>query len=154
VNSTWKVESLVPILMAGGFFVHGVNASRHILTDGSSRISDVLLWPVDLCLAVIMVFCGIVLIARHRAMSARFDLTSRPRRIGYWMITVYICASVPGHLLFLATGNTRYFDFWPWWYSLAILPVYVLMAAFFISLRPAAGSEVIADAVASRETVR
>jgi hypothetical protein len=133
MTSTWKVESVVPILLTGGFVVHVVNASRHMLLGGS-QLSEVLLWPVDLCLTTIMIFCAVALIARHHAVAERYDISSPARRIGYWVITFYICASIPGHLLFLATGNTRYFDFWPWWYSLAILPVYIVMAAFFISL--------------------
>jgi hypothetical protein len=135
MNNTWKVESLVPILVTGGFFLHVINASRYLLAGGST-LSDVLLWPVDLFLTAIMVFCAAALIARRRAVFARFDLSSRARRIGYWAITFYIVVSIPGHLLFLTTGNTRYFDVWPWWYSLAIMPVYVAIAAFFITLRP------------------
>jgi hypothetical protein len=135
MNDTWKVESLVPILVTGGFFLHIINASRYLLAGGST-LSDVLLWPVDLCLTVIMAFCALALIARRRAVFARFDFSSSARRIGYWAITFYIVVSIPGHLLFLTTGETRYFDMWPWWYSLAIMPVYVLMAAFFITLKP------------------
>jgi hypothetical protein len=135
MNDTWKVESLVPILVTGGFFLHIINASRYLLAGGST-LSDVLLWPVDLCLTVIMVFCAAALIARRRAVFARFDFSSPARRIGYWAITFYIVVSIPGHLVFLTTGNTQYFDMWPWWYSLAITPVYVLMAAFFITLKP------------------
>lgn len=135
MNDTLKVESLVPILVTGGFFLHLVNASRHLVAGGST-LSEVLLWPVDLCLTTIMVFCAITLIVRRHAIFARFDFTSPARRIGYWAITFYIVVSIPGHLMFLATGNTRYFDVWPWWYSLAIMPVYVLMATFFITLRP------------------
>jgi hypothetical protein len=135
MNGTWKVESLVPILVTGGFFLHVVNASRYLLAGGST-LSDVLLWPVDLCLTAIMVFCAVALIARRRAVFTRYDVTSRARRIGYWAITFYIVVSIPGHLLFLATGNTRYFDVWPWWFSLAIMGVYVLMAAYFLTLKP------------------
>ena len=135
MNNTWKVESLVPVLLTGGFFVHVINASRHLLAGGST-VSQVLLWPVDLCLTIIMVFCAIALIARRRAVFTRFDFTSPARRIGYWAITLYIVVSIPGHLLFLTTGNTRYFDIWPWWFSLAIMAAHVLMIAFFITLRP------------------
>jgi hypothetical protein len=153
VNSTWKVEWFAPILFTGGFFVHVVNASRNRIAGGS-ELSGVLLWPVDLSLTAIMLFCAVALIARRKAMFARYDLASPARRIGYWLITFYVCVSLPGHFLFLTTGNTRYFDAWPEWYSIVVLPVYVLMAAFFISLRPLDGSAVLAVSATSKETVR
>jgi hypothetical protein len=94
------------------------------------------MWPVDLVLATLMVFCAAALILRHREMAAAYDIASVSRRIGYWLITFYITASIPGHLLFLTSGNTAYFDVFPWWFSLIIEPVYVLIIAYFVTLAP------------------
>lgn len=137
-SSTWYVERLVPVLIAGGFFVHLVHLSRYFLT-GSSRVSDVLMWPVDFVLATLMVYCAAGLLLRRREMAAAFDIGSTARRIGYWLITFYIAASIPGHLLFLTSGNTAYFDVFPWWFSLIIEPVYVLIIGYFVTLVPAVG---------------
>jgi hypothetical protein len=134
-SSTWRVERLVPVLITGGLFVHLINLSRHLIVGGST-VSEVLLWPVDLVLAGLMVFCAIALIWRHRQVAAAFDLGSRGRKIGYWLITFYIAASVPGHVLFLTTGATTYFDVFPWWFSIVILPVYVAIIWYFVTLRP------------------
>jgi hypothetical protein len=135
VNSpTWRVERVVPVLITGGLFVHLVNISRYLLLGGST-VSEVLLWPVDLVLAALMVFCAVALIWRRREFAAAFDVRSRARRIGYWLITFYIAASVPGHVLFLTTGNTTYFDVFPWWFSIVILPVYVAIITYFVTLR-------------------
>lgn len=64
-----------------------------------------------------------------------FDLSRAPRRIGYWAVTVYVTISLPGHVLFLLTGDSRFFDGFPWWFSLAILPLYMLIVAYVITLR-------------------
>lgn len=135
-NATWNVEKFVPILITGGFFIHLINVSRHFIY-GQSRVGEVLMWPVDLPLAIIMLFCAVALILRWRAFFATFDMRSSARKTSYWAITFYITASLPGHALFLSTGDTRYFDVFPWWFSLIIMPVYVLIIAYFITLRPA-----------------
>lgn len=135
---TWHVEKLVPVLLSGGFFAHLINVARYY-QFGESDIGEILLWPVDFTLALIMTYCAVALIVRHKAMAAGFKLDSAARRIGYWIITGYITASVPGHLIFLTSGNTAYFDFFPWWFSLIIMPTYVLMLAYFITLVPRPG---------------
>lgn len=145
-NRTWHVEKSVLILMTGGFFIHLINASRYWAL-GTARVSDVLTWPVDFCLAAVMIFCSVALIARRRAFAQTFHVDSWPRRVGYWAITFYITVSIPGHIQFLFTGNTRYFDVFPWWFSLIIMPVYVLIMAYFITLKPRAGA--VAGAPAS-----
>lgn len=139
MNGTGKVATFVPMLMTAGFFIHLINVSRYLLT-GHSAVADILTWPVDLCLTLLMAYCAVALIARRRAMVAAFDLTPLPRRVGYWVITFYITASLPGHLLFLTTGNSAYFEAFPWWFSLVIMPVYVVMTVYFLLLRPATGA--------------
>lgn len=137
MSRTWKVELFVPILITGGFFVHLINFSRY-LENGQARVGDVLKWPVDLCLASIMVFCAVALFARRKDFFEVYGISSTARQVGYWCITVYITMSIPGHLLFLSTGNTKYFDTFPWWFSLVIMPVYVLIIAYFVTLSPRA----------------
>ena len=142
-SATWYVERLVPVLITGGFFVHLVHLSRYFLT-GSSKVGDVLMWPVDVVLAALMIYCAAALILRWREMADAFDIASLARRIGYWLITVYIAASIPGHILFLASGNTAYFDVFPWWFSLIIEPVYVLIIVYFVTLSPRASGRPVA----------
>jgi len=140
---TWNVEKFVLILITGGFFIHLINVSRHYAV-GASKVGDILQWPVDFCLTAIMIYCAVALIVRWRVFTQAFDVASLARRIGYWAITFYITASVPGHLLFLSTGNTKYFDAFPWWFSLIIMPVYALIIAYFITLKPRSRDERIA----------
>ena len=83
-----------------------------------------------------MLYCAFVLIVRWKDVFGAFAIATSPRRIGYWAITFYIGASLPGHLLYLSTGNTAYFDAFPWWFSLIIMPVYMLITAYFITLEP------------------
>lgn len=135
MNGTWKLETFTPMLLTAGFTIHLINASRHLLTGGS-EVTDIISWPVDLCLFLLMLFCAVALIARHKAMFATYDLTALPRRVGYWVITVYVTASLPGHIAYLTTGNTAYFDVFLWWFSLLIMVVYVVMIGYFVSLRP------------------
>ncbi|WP_099023727.1 hypothetical protein [Mycolicibacterium palauense] len=137
MRSTWKVETFVPMLMTAGFVIHLINASRHLLT-GSSDVAEIISWPVDLCLFALMLFCSVALIARRKTVFAAYDLATAPRRVGYWVITGYITASLPGHLFFLTTGSTVYFDVFPWWFSLLIMAVYLVMIGYFVSLRPVA----------------
>jgi hypothetical protein len=130
---TWNIDRAVPILMTGGFFAHLINVSNY-LANGHARIGEVLTWPVDFSLALVMIYCAIILIWRWRDIFAAFDIRSRPRQLGYWIITVYTAASVPGHVLFLTTGNTIYFDTFPWWFSLIIMPAYLVIMLYFLTL--------------------
>jgi hypothetical protein len=133
-SSTWHAEEALLLLMSGGFFVHLISASRH-LQDESARVGDVLLWPVDLALFVLMAYCAAALVLRSRQFARTYDLSAPPRRFGYRAITAYVVLSLPGHILFLLTGDTRFFDAFPWWFSLAILPAYVLVVAYVLTLR-------------------
>lgn len=132
---TWQIDRMVPVLMTGGFFVHLINVSNY-LARGGAGIKEVLTWPVDFSLALIMAYCAVILIWRWAELFEVFAIRSAARKIGYWAITFYIAASVPGHALFLSTGNTSYFDVFPWWFSFIIMPVYVLIAVYFLTLKP------------------
>ena len=133
-SSTWHAEEALLLLMSGGFFVHLINASRHLQEDGS-RVGDILLRPVDAALFLLMAYCAVALLARSRQFARTYDLTARGRKLGYWAITAYITLSLPGHVLFLLTGDTRFFDAFPWWFSLVILPLYVLVVVYVVTLR-------------------
>jgi hypothetical protein len=134
-SSTWHAEEALLLLMSGGFFVHLINASRHLQYD-RSQVGDILLRPVDGALFLLMAYCAVALLARSRQFARTYDLTGRGRRLGYWAITAYVTVSLPGHILFLATGDTRFFGAFPWWFSLAILPLYLLVVVYVVTLRP------------------
>ena len=134
-SPTGHVREALLLLMSGGFFVHLISASRH-LADDSARVGDILLRPVDGALFVLMLYCAVALLTRARAFARTYDLTTPGRRLGYWAITAYVTVSLPGHVLFLTTGDTRFFDGFPWWFSLVILPAYALVVAYLVTLRP------------------
>ena len=133
-SPTWHAEQALLMLMTGGFFIHLISASRH-LEDDSSRVGDILLLPVDAVLFALMLYCSVALIVRSREFATTYDLSTALRKVGYWAITVYVTVSLPGHVLFLVTGDTRFFDGFPWWFSLTILPLYVLIVGYVITLR-------------------
>jgi hypothetical protein len=135
MSTTWHAEKALLLLMSGGFFVHLINASRH-LRDERSQVGDILLRPVDGALFLLMAYCAIALLARSRQFAHTYDLTTKGRKLGYWAITAYITLSLPGHILFLLTGDSRFFGAFPWWFSLVILPVYALVVAYVVTLRP------------------
>ena len=132
-SATWHTEEVLLLLMSGGFFVHLISASRH-LQDDQAQVGDVLLWPVDLALFALMTYCAVALLVRARQFPLTYDLSAPSRWIGYWAITVYVVLSLPGHAMFLLTGDTRFFDGFPWWFSLLIMPVYVLVVGYVLTL--------------------
>jgi hypothetical protein len=148
-SSTWHAEEALLLLMSGGFFIHLISASRH-LRDDRAQVGDVLLWPVDMALFVLMAYCSLALISRSGHFALTYDLTSTPRKVGYWAITAYVTVSLPGHVLFLLTGDTRFFDGFPWWFSVAILPVYAVVVAYVVTLRPRPAPEPAAATESSR----
>jgi hypothetical protein len=133
-SSTWHAEEALLLLMSGGFFVHLINASRH-LQDSGSRVGDILLRPVDGALFLLMAYSAVALVTRYRDFARTYDLSSVPRRVGYWAITTYVTVSLPGHVSFLLSGDTGFFDAFPWWFSLVIAPVYVLVVVYVLTLR-------------------
>jgi hypothetical protein len=131
----FDVEKFVPLLMTGGLFAHLVNIA-HYLETGRAGIREVLRPLVDGTLTTLMVYCAIGLVVSARRFFRRFSVTSRWRKVVYGLVTFYVCASVPGHVRYLATGDTSYFDIFPWWFSLVIMPVYLLVIAYFFTLPP------------------
>jgi hypothetical protein len=132
--STWGVEKAVPTLITGGFFLHLINFCRTLTFEGASA-ADIVLWPVDFALFTLMVYSSAALILRRRAFAARFHMEAPWRRVGYWLITAYVTLSLPIHIQFLATGRADMINNAPWWFSGAILPVYVAILAYFFTLR-------------------
>lgn len=126
-------ERAIPLLMTGGLFVHLVNIANH-LRDGGARIGDVLQPIVDAPLALMMVYCAAGLLD-WKGFFRRFAITARWRKACYFAIAFYVAASIPGHILFLASGDTRYFDAFPWWFSVVLLPFYSLVILYFVTLR-------------------
>ena len=110
--STWHAEEALLLLMSGGFFVHLIAASRHLQDDGS-EVGDILLRPVDGALFLIMAYCAVALSARSRQFAGTYDMRPPSRKLGYWAITAYVTLSLPGHAIFLLTGDTRFFDGFP-----------------------------------------
>lgn len=133
--SAWGVEKAVPTLITGGFFLHLINFCRTLTFEGASA-TDIVLWPVDFALFALMTYSAIALVLRHKAVAANFDMRAPWRRVGYWLVTVYVCISVPFHVQFLTTGNADIITKAPWWLSGALLPFYVLILAYFFSLKP------------------
>jgi hypothetical protein len=130
------MEKAVPLLMVAGFTVHLVNLA-HYLQYGQAEIKGVLLPAVDAVLAVWMTYCAIGLIFGFKRFFERFALRGLWRRAAYWAITFYVTASLPGHIRFLAFGDTSYFDTFPWWFSPIIMTVYALIIIYFQTLTEA-----------------
>jgi hypothetical protein len=133
-SPTWHGEQALLLLMSGGFFVHLISVSRRV-EDSQAQVGDIVLWPVDLALFVLMAYCSVTLITRFRHFASAYELATTGRKLGYWAITAYVTVSLPGHAVFLLTGDTGFFDGFPWWFSVVILPVYVLVVGYVVTLQ-------------------
>lgn len=133
-NQCWYVEKTVPLLMMGGFMVHLIRLAQY-LQYGAADLSLILLPQVDIVLTLLMIYCSVIMIGLWRRFFRLFKM-SATRKVVYWLITFYITSSIPGHLSYLASGNTSYFDFFPWWFSPIIMVVYVAFILYFFSLQP------------------
>ena len=133
-QNSFYIERVIPLLITGGMFVHLVNLANY-LKHGEARIGDVLHPLVDAPLAAMMLYCAIGLVF-WRNFFRRFELPAW-RRIAFFVIGFYIVASVPGHAVYLLSGNTAYFEVFPWWFSLVLMPVYGLIILYFVTLQPA-----------------
>jgi len=132
-KNNYYIEKIVPLLMMGGLMVHLINLGRYI-HFGKAELSFILLPVVDFPLGLLMLYCAIILIFRYKQLFAIFDMSAIWRKVVYWLITFYIAMSIPGHVSFLSSGDTTYFDFWPWWFSPIIMVVYILFIMFFFTL--------------------
>lgn len=132
-KNNYYIEKIVPLLMMGGLMVHLINLGRYI-HFGKAELSFILLPVVDFPLGLLMLYCAIILIFRYKQLFAIFDMSAIWRKVVYWLIAFYIAMSIPGHVSFLSSGDTTYFDFWPWWFSPIIMVVYILFIIFFFTL--------------------
>ncbi len=130
----WHAEKYVPLLMTYGFTLHIIRVAIY-LRDGTADLSQIILPLVDLPLAIMMAYCALAMILAWRQFFQVFEMRSTWRKVLYWIITVYIAGSVPGHISFLVFGNTAYFDFFPWWFSVILLFAYGVIIAYFFSLK-------------------
>jgi len=119
--------------MMSGFMLHAVNLANY-LQFGSTDLKLILLPFADAILASMMVYCAIGLLFFHRDFFLKFRMKSTSGKVIYWVITFYICASIPGHFRFLVLGDTSYFDFFPWWFSPIIMTVYIFFIIYFFAL--------------------
>lgn len=133
-------EKYVPLLMMYGFTLHIIRVAIYF-RDGTANLSQIIMPLVDLPLAIMMAYCAFAMIRGWRQFLEVFEIHSIWRKVVYWIITFYIAGSVPGHIGFLVLGNTAYFDFFPWWFSVMLLFVYAAIIAYFFSLKPSFTSE-------------
>ena len=123
----------VSILLTLGFGLHLANLGQYV-KNGHTSLSQIISPTMDAILGGWMSYCAVLLIGGAKAFFARFQ-ASGWRTVVYWVVTFYVTVSVPGHVRYLATGDTRYFDLFPWWFSPLIMGVYVLFIAYFVTLR-------------------
>lgn len=133
--STWKAEHALVILMTGGFFVHLVSLSRHLYLADPAPVSNVMFVSVDASLFGLMLWALAGMVFRFRAFFAVYRVDALWRKIVYWGLVGYIVISVPGHVSFLSTGDRAFFEQFPWWYSLAILPFFALVVLYVLTLQ-------------------
>ncbi len=136
----WHAEKYVPLLMTYGFTLHIIRVALY-LRDGTADLSQIILPLVDLPLAIMMIYCAFAMIIPWRQFFQVFEIHSAWRKVIYWIITVYIAGSVPGHIGFLVFGSTAYFNFFPWWFSVILLFVYAAIIVYFFTLKPNDNSE-------------
>ena len=125
--------AFVVVLLTMGFTLHLANLGQYAHSH-HTRLASIISPVMDGTLGVWMAFCAVVLLLRWRSFFAAYDLRGW-KRVVYWILTFYVAVSVPGHVRYVATRNTSYFDFFPWWFSPIIVSVYVLFIAFLLSLR-------------------
>jgi hypothetical protein len=134
-RNIWHAEKYVPLLMTYGFTLHIIRVAIYF-REGTANLSQIILPLVDLPLAIMMAYCALAMIFAWRQFFKVYEMPSTWRKVVYWMIAFYIAGSVPGHINFLIFGNTTYFDFFPWWFSVILLFAYGAIVAYFFSLKP------------------
>ncbi|ABJ77957.1 hypothetical protein IQB76_10745 [Leptospira borgpetersenii serovar Hardjo-bovis] len=129
-------ERSLPILFTMGFMVHLINLSTY-LRNGKLDPGLFMSPMVDAALFAVMLYSSIALIWEHKVFFKTYGFDkSAGRKIGYWFITYYVTASIPGHIYYMYTADSSYFAWFPWWFSPLIMTVYCLMIWFCFSLKP------------------
>jgi hypothetical protein len=135
-RNIWHIEKIVPLLLMGGLMIHLMNLA-HYLQHGTVDISQLLLPLVDLGLLLLMTYSSLAMIVSYRRFLRLFDMRAPWRKVVYWLIAFYVTISIPGHINYLLSGDTAFFESFPWWFSPLIIAVYVGFIAYFFSLKPA-----------------
>jgi hypothetical protein len=130
------VERLTPafvvVLLTMGFTLHLANLGQYA-HHHQTRLASIISPVMDGMLGLWMALCAALLLLRWRPFFDAYQMHGW-RQVVYWILTVYVTASVPGHVRYVLTRDTSYFDFFPWWFSPIIMVVYVLFIAFLLSL--------------------
>ncbi|RHX92418.1 hypothetical protein [Leptospira stimsonii] len=132
----FHAEKSLPILFTMGFVLHLINFA-HYIRDGKADPGQVMTPIVDIALFAVMLYSAFALIWEYKAFFQTYGFTDKIRRkIGYWYITVYVTASIPGHIYYIYTADGSYFEWFAWWFSPIIMVVYIVMIGFCLSLKP------------------
>jgi hypothetical protein len=138
------IPYFVSFLLVLGFGLHLTNLGNYV-ARGSTALASIITPTTDIVLASWMAYCAVLLIGGAREVFRQHAVHGW-RKVVYWVLTFYVTASLPGHFRYILTGDTRYFDIFPWWFSPLIMGVYVLFIAFLVSVAQR-GSETPAPAV-------
>ena len=122
----------VVVLLTMGFTLHLANLGQYA-HQHQTRLASIISPVMDGMLGLWMAFCAALLLFRWRPFFAAYQVRGWKRAV-YWILAFYVTASVPGHVRYVLTRDTSYFDFFPWWFSAIIMAVYVLFIAFLLSL--------------------
>jgi hypothetical protein len=128
------VEMTVPLLMMGGFMLHLIRVAQ-FLEFGEAHVARYVLPLVDLVLAILMAYSSGCLIGLRRRFFQTYQMDGRWHKFVYYAVTFYVTASIPGHIYFLSTGDASYFTFFPMWFSLFIMTIYIGVIVFFSTLK-------------------
>ena len=131
-ENSFYIERVIPLLITGGVFIHLINLSTY-LQFGEVRISQILHPVVDAPLAALMCYSAIG-VFYWKNFFRKFGITSLWRKVAYFFIAAYVVCSIPGHIKFLLTGDTAFFEQFPWWFSLALMPLYAAIILYFLTL--------------------
>jgi len=124
--------------MMGGFMLHLIRVAQY-LEFGEAHVARYVLPLVDLILAILMAYSSVCLIVLRRRFFQAYEMDGGWRKFVYYAVTFYVTASIPGHIYFLNTGDASYFTFFPMWFSLFIMTIYVGVIIFFSTLKTRPG---------------
>lgn len=132
----FHAERSMPILFTMGFVVHLINFSNY-LRNGKVDPSIFMSPLVDSALFIVMLYSSFALLWERKAFFETYGFEkSIGRKIGYWFITFYVTASLPGHVYYIYSADASYFAWFAWWFSPIIMTVYCFMIGFCYSLKP------------------
>ncbi|AXR67818.1 hypothetical protein [Leptospira mayottensis] len=131
----FHAERSLLLLFTMDFTFHLINLSTHLhysKADPGFFMSPM----VDAVLSAIMLYSSFALIWEYKVFFKTYGFDkSTGRKIGYWFITYYVIASIPGHMYCIYTAKSS-ITWFLWWFSPLIMTVYCLMIWFCFSLKP------------------